>query len=135
LTVVDPSAVAGIPLKNLPNSVSFFADVGNGDVILVTTAADDYTHAGFQLYYGEKSAVRERTITNIGQGLDIHSGPTVTFLVDSVEYTVSYGGLIPADAGARHGTINMQNGNAVAYTERSDDPISFDGLTFICSGS
>ncbi len=65
------------------------------------------------------------------QGLDIGSGPSVTFLVDSAQYTFGYGGF--GDAMPPYCAIDTGGGNSLACTQRDTSSASLDGLTFYCS--
>ena len=135
LTLVDPSTIAGLPLQNLPNTIAYVEDVNDGNVIVITMPVD-YTSASpfrHKVYYGSTDAVIERTITSDTQGLDISSGPVISFVVDSATYTFSYYYPYPPDSGVRSGGISVSDGRTLTCNDRDVTAASLSGLTFVCS--
>jgi hypothetical protein len=127
LTLVDPSAVAGLPVVNTPNVISYLADVANGDVILATVPMNDdqaSSDGGLAIFYGPPGAVAERKITAFEESLS--GNGTVTFLVDGAPYVLAFGEVPGPDAGPL-GTFSLlgltpQGGAALTVTLRSPTP-------------
>jgi hypothetical protein len=137
LTVVDTSAVDGLGVVNLPAIVSYFGDVSNGDVLILTDPIDAYSSADFRLYYGPKGGVVEYTIASFDQALSGY--PEVTFNVGSSVYTMQIAVIYPPDAALLGepgpGTLSIAGGATLKFTLRLPPPTSLAGFTFTCLGS
>jgi hypothetical protein len=138
LTLVDPATVAGMPIVNTPNLISYVGDVANGEVLLATVPMNgDPTSndGGLSIFYGPPSGVAQRTITAFEQSLS--GNGTVTFLVGSTPYVLAFGMEGAPDAGpfgvfALEG-LTPQGGPQMAVTLRSPTPTAVpSGLSFTC---
>ena len=143
LTLVAPSAVAGMTVVNTPALIEYVGDVANGDVVVATIALNDSSAStdsgvddgGLSIFYGPSGAVAERTITAFGESLS--GNGTVTFLVGNVPYVLAFGRVQGPDAGPL-GTFALegltpQGGAQVSVTLRSPTPTADPpGLSFTC---
>ncbi len=139
LTLVDPSSVAGMKLVNAPDVIVYVADVSNGNVILTTEPMNDSdwnpATGGLSIFYGPPNAVAQRKITDFQQSMS-NSG-TLTFLVGSTPYVLSFGTVPAPDAGPL-GKFELQSltpkgGAPLDVTLRSPTPTKLPaGLSFTC---
>ncbi|MBI5536294.1 MAG: hypothetical protein HY898_26465 [Deltaproteobacteria bacterium] len=138
LTLEDPSTVAGMPVVNTPSVIQYVADVSNGDVLLTTrpmNGEDISENGGFSVFYGPSSAVAQRVITSFEQTLS--GNGTMTFLVGSVPYVLSFGMVTGPDSGPLGDfalqSLTPQGGAALGVTLRSPTPTEAPaGLSFTC---
>jgi hypothetical protein len=138
LTLVDASSVSGMKVVNTPNVIEYLADVANGDVVLTTIPMNsaDWTPAtGETIFYGPPDAVAERKVTDFQASLS-NSG-TMTFLVGSTPYVLSFGTVPAPDAGPL-GQFELQSltpkgGAPLDVTLRSPTPTKLPArLSFTC---
>jgi hypothetical protein len=136
LTVLDPSAISGMALQNLPGVIEYLADVADGNIIVVTRPMDGSTYADFRLFYGSQNAMVERHVENVSRGMSIGAATYITFDVGSEQYSVVFtltmgldGGLV---TGPGPGTLTTGNGATLAVTQRTPTPTSLPGFTFAC---
>lgn len=131
LTVVDPGTVAGLTIVNLPGVVSYVADVSDGTSIVVTSPMQVESSSDFHLFYGQASAMVERTIVNFDQALSGY--PSIAFQVGSATYTMSISGSSNPDAGTGPGPGTLSTGSTtLAFTLRSPTPTTLSGFSFTC---
>lgn len=99
LVLVGSATVARLPVVNTPNEISYVGDVENGEVVFATVplnADDTAVAAGLSIFYGAPDNLIERTISEFQQSLS--GNGTVTFLVGSDEYVLSFGTVNPSDS-------------------------------------
>jgi hypothetical protein len=99
LTVLPSSAVAGMPVRNLPGDVTveYVATLPDGELMLVTRPTDDWTYSDFRLFLGPTTAVLERVVTSVTRTRD--GGTTyIVFDLDGAQAT-AYFPVVRADAG------------------------------------
>jgi hypothetical protein len=131
LTVVDASAVTGLPIVNLPGAVSYVADVSDGTAIVITSPIEVSSTADFHLFYGMPSAMQERTIVSFNQALSGY--PTIGFQVGPQTYTMAIGGTFQPDGGGGPGPGTLDTGNAkLNFTLRMPTPTTLSGFSFAC---
>lgn len=144
LEVVPASTVAGMPVVNTPNVISYVGDTANGDVLLATVPMNGplgppdggVEDGGLSIFYGPPAAVAERTITAFEETMS--GNGTVTFLVDGTPYDLQFGEVPGPDAGplgmfALLG-LGPSGQTAMTITLRSPTPqVVPAGLTFTCS--
>lgn len=144
LTVVPASTVAGLPVINTPNVLSYVGDVANGDVLLATVPLNDeleptdggVADGGLSIFYGPPTAVAQRTITSFEETMS--GNGTVTFLIDGKPYVLQFGEVPGPDAGilgmfALLG-LGPQGGSAMTITLRSPTPTTTPaGLVITCA--
>jgi hypothetical protein len=131
LTVVDASAVSGLPIVNLPGVVEYVADVSDGTAIVITLPMDAASSADFHLFYGTPSAMQERKIVSFDQALSGY--PTVAFQVGSQTYTMAIGGTFDPDGGGGPGPGTLDTGSAMlTFTLRMPTPSTLSAFSFTC---
>jgi hypothetical protein len=137
LTLVDAGSIAGLPVVNTPNEISYVGDVENGDVLLATVPMNRPEMSetgGLAIFYGTPDAVEERKITAFEQSLS--NNGTVTFLVGSDSYVLAFG-TIPSDTNLLGDftlkTLTPGSGAPLAVTLRTPTPSELPaGLSFTC---
>jgi hypothetical protein len=138
LTLVDASTLAGMPVVNTPNVISYVGDVANGDVILATVpmnADETSSDGGLAIFYGPPAKIAERPITDFEESMS--SNGTVTFLVDGTPYSLQFGHVAAPDAGpfgafALLG-LTPKGADAMNVTLRSPTPTALTpDLSFTC---
>jgi len=144
LTIVPASTVAGMPVVNTPNVISYVGDAANGDVLMATVPLNGQPDpgdggiydGGLSIFYGPPPLLAQRTITAFEESMS--GNGTVTFLVDGTPYDLQFGSVPGPDAGL-FGTfallgLSPHGGPAMAITLRSPTPATTPGgLTFTCS--
>jgi hypothetical protein len=135
LTLLDATAVRGMPAIDLPGAVQYVADAADGEAIVVTAPLeDDEGSAAFHLFYGTTAkAMIERPIVSFNQS---GSGyPSIGFTVGSAMYTMSITS-VPSDGGLGEapGPVMLTNGDGstVSFTLRLPTPTSLGGFAFTC---
>ena len=143
LMVVAASTVAGMPVVNTPDVISYVGNAANGDVLVATVPMNDESgpsdggiyDGGLSIFYGPPTAVAQRTIAGFEESL---SGTgTVTFLVDATPYDLQFGDVPAPDAGPL-GTfallgLGAHGGPSMAITLVSPTPTALPaGLAFTC---
>jgi hypothetical protein len=138
LTVLDPSAISGMALQNLPGVIEYLADVADGNIIVVTRPMDGWTYTDFRLFYGSQDAMIERHIENVGRTLSVGSPTYITFDVGSEQYSVVFTLTTDLDSGLvtgpGPGTLTTGNGATRAVTQRTPTPTALPGFAFTCLG-
>jgi hypothetical protein len=131
LTVVDSSAVSGLPIVNLPGVIAWVADVSDGTSIVVASPTEVASSADFHLFYGPPSAMVERPIVSFSQALSGY--PTIAFQVGSATYTMAISGTWEPDGGGGPGpgTLDTKSGT-LPFTLRLPTPTTLSGFTFTC---
>jgi hypothetical protein len=136
LTVVAPSAVAGMPIHNLPHIPIYVADASDGTSVVVTWPMDAYGTDESRIYYGTKSQMIERPITAYEESL---SGDTnITFTVEAATYTVHFAITFGPDAGplGSPGPVTLDKGGTTeTMMLRLPTPTMLSGFMFTCMGS
>jgi hypothetical protein len=137
LTLVDASAVQGMPAIDLPGAVSYVADATDGEAIVVTAPLEnDQGGAAFHLFYGTPQAMVERRIVSFDQSLSGY--PTIGFTVGSQTYVMAISS-VPSDGGLLEApgpvTIVTGDGGSVTFTLRLPTPTTLAGFTFACLGT
>jgi hypothetical protein len=133
LTLVDPSAVSGLTIVNLPGVVGYVADVSDGTAIAITGPMDGGSSADLHLFYGTPGAMVERTIVSFNQALSGY--PTIGFMVGSATYTMRISGTFDPDAGSGPGPGTLDTGSAtLPFTLRLPTPTTLSGFSFTCLG-
>ncbi len=137
LTLVDPSTVAALPIKNLPHVPVYVADASDGTSIVVTWPMDAYGTDDARLYYGTPGHMLERPITQYGESLS--GDTTVTFTVDAATYSVHFAiEFGDPDAGplGNPGPVTLDKGGSTeTMTLRMPTPATLSGFSFTCTGS
>ncbi len=134
LTLVDATAVQGMPAIELPGAVSYVADAADGEAIVVTAPLEDEQgSAAFHLFYGTPPAMVEGHIVNFQQSL---SGfPTIGFTLGSQTYVMSISS-VPSDGGLGElpgpVTLVTGDGGSVTFTLRMPTPTKLSDFTFTC---
>jgi len=134
LTVLDRSAIEEMKFRNLPGPVTieYFAEVENGNVIVVTRPTDDADFADFHFFYGIERQMVERKIIGVYRGHDTD----IEFMVDGSHYVVHFStGFIP-DGGdtlrAGPASLDTGTGTPLRVTERLPAPKSLPSFVFSC---
>jgi hypothetical protein len=137
LTLADAASIAGLPIVNTPNEISYVADVENGDVLLATVPMDRETtseNGELSIFYGAPGDVEERTITDFQQSLS--NNGTVTFLVGSESYVLAFGTVTRGDSPLGDFTLESLTpgaGTPLAVTLRTPTPSELPAeLSFSC---
>jgi hypothetical protein len=137
LTVVDPGAIQGFALQDLPGVVEYVADVSNGNVLVVTAPMDASSYSGFRLFYGTQGAMVERTIVAYDQSLS--GSADISFVVEAATYTVHFTVEYPAEGGLLGSpgpaTLDTGGGATLSVTLRLPTPATLAGFVFSCEGS
>jgi hypothetical protein len=134
LTLLNATAVRGMPAIDLPETIQYVADAADGESIVVTAPLDDESGPAFHLFYGTTAeAMIERPIVSF---LQSDSGyPTFGFTVGSATYTMSIASVL-SDGGLGEApgpvTLTKGNGSTVAFTLRLPTPTSLGGFAFTC---
>jgi hypothetical protein len=136
LTVLDPSAISGMALQDLPGVIEYLADVADGNVIVVTRPMDASNYADFRVFYGSQDGMVERHVENVSRGMSV-GGPTyITFDVGPAQYSVVFTLTMDLDSGLvtgpGPGTLTTGNGATLAVTQRTPAPTSLPGFAFTC---
>jgi hypothetical protein len=135
LTLVDPSAVAGMAIVNLPGLARYVGDAENGEVIAVTSPMENESGtAEYRIFYGPASGVREGVITSWDQALSGH--PTIGFTLDGASYSLEISTVFP-DGGSALGEpgpawLELPGGSSVGVTLRLPAPKTLAGMSFLC---
>jgi hypothetical protein len=138
LTLVASSTVAGLPVVNTPNVISYVGDVANGDLVMATVPLNADAAAlggGLSIFYGPPSEVAQRPVTAFGESLS--GNGSVSFLVGSATYGLQFGQVQGPDAGLL-GTFALEGlttgGDAgLEVTLRAPIPTTPPaGLSFTC---
>jgi hypothetical protein len=134
LTLVDASAVQGLPAIDLPAAVSYVADGADGNAIVVTAPLDnDEGSAASHLFYGAPNAMVERPVISVEQSKSGY--PTFRFAVGSQTYVMTIPS-VPSDGGLLDApgpvTVTPGPGAAVSFTLRQPTPSTLSGFTFTC---
>jgi hypothetical protein len=133
LTLVDPSAVAGMPVTDLPGAVRYVADGSDGKAIVVTEPLeDDVAPAGFRLFYGQPGAMVERPITSFEQSLSGY--PTFGFAVGALTYVMAISS-IPSEGALLEapGPVTVTgDGVSISFMLRLPTPSTVTDFTFTC---
>ena len=116
----------------------YVGDVSDGTSIAITAPPDVTSTADYHLFYGTPDAMLERSIVTFNQALSGY--PTITFLVDSTQYTmqISGSGTFDPDAGplGGPGPGTLDTGSAtLPFTLRLPAPTTLAGFSFTCLGS
>jgi len=138
LTLVDASAVSGLPVVNTPNQFQYIADVENGDVLATTTpmngdaTSDD---GGLAIFYGPASGLVERQITSFSESLS--GNGSLTFLVGDTPYELAFARLVTSDSGSAGNFtllgLTPRGGAGLAVTLREPTPEATPAeLSFTC---
>ena len=138
LTLVEASAVEGLPAIDLPGAVNYVADGTDGNAIVVTSPLDDdLGTSAFHLFYGKPTAMVERPIVSFNQALSGY--PSIGFTVGSVTYVMAIASVPSPDGGPFDVpglvTVTPGTGAAVPFTLRLSTPKTLSGFTFLCLGS
>jgi hypothetical protein len=134
LTLLNASAVRGMPAIDLPEAVQYVADASDGESIVVTAPLDDEGSAAFHLFYGTTAeSMIERPIVSFDQS---GSGyPTFSFDVGSATYTMSIAS-VPSDGGLGEApgpvTLTKGDGSTVTLALRLPTPTSLGRFAFTC---
>ena len=143
LMVLPASTVAGMPVVNTPNVISYIATAANGDTLMATVPVNAPSGAsdggiydgGLAIFYGPSAAVAQRVITAFEESLS--GNGTVTFLVAGVSYSLAFGDVLTPDAGPL-GTFTLlgltpAGGASMGITLESATPATPPpGLSFTC---
>ncbi|MES1206736.1 MAG: hypothetical protein ABUS79_12440 [Pseudomonadota bacterium] len=139
LSVVPPSTVAGMPVVNTPNVISYIGDVADGNVVVVTVPMDPAPSPQFKgqsIFYGPPGALAQRTIV---QFQETHSGNgSLTFAAGSTSETLTFGNVQTPDGGPLGTfelmTLTAEGSAPLAVTLRQPTPKSLPAdLVFSCS--
>jgi hypothetical protein len=143
LTVVSPSEVSGLAVRNLPNVVQHVADVSDGTTIVVVTPMQPYDTTGFRLFYGKANALIEYPIASVNSD---DYGQYISFLVGKTTYNVFFNDPFEIDGGNGPRPGSLYTGTsagdpafamppgALTVTERSPTPTTLSGFSFTCRG-
>lgn len=134
LTLLNKSAVRGMPAVDLPETVQYVADATDGESIVVTVPLDDEDSPAFHLFYGTTAeTMTERPIVSFSQALSGY--PTFGFTVGSATYAMSIAS-VPSDGGLFEApgpvTLAKGDGSTVGFTLRMPTPTSLGGFAFTC---
>ena len=130
LTVLPSSAIAAMPLRNLPGTVfpEYVVSLPDGQVMLVTRPTDDWTYADFRLFLGPTTAVVERAVASVTRYKD--GGTTdIVFDLDGAQAD-AYFPVVSADAGFAQGPATLTIGSAVTPLTR--DSTLPAAATYLC---
>ena len=138
LTILNATAVSGMPVVDLPGVVQYVADATNGESLVVTAPLeDDEGTSAFHLFYGTAGAMLERPIVSFNQSMSGY--PSIGFTVGSATYIMSIASVQTPDSGLGEApgpvTLTGGGGGAVAFTLRLPTPKSLDGFSFTCLGA
>ena len=131
LTVIGAASVTGESAQDLPATVVFVADIGDGTTLVITAPAEPDGYSGYRLFLGAAPTLEERTVTSYAAAVDGAAG--VTFDGPGGSETAN----IPCDTmfcspGSPDGTITEADGSTTSLTLREPTPTTLAGLSFLC---
>ncbi len=131
LTILDPSSVTGETAQDLPGTVVFVADLGDGTTLVITAPAEADGYSGFRFFVGAAPTLEQRTVTNYSAADD--GAATVTFHGPGGSEIAN----LPCDdvycsPGSPDGTITQADGGTTSLTLREPTPPTLAGLSFVC---
>lgn len=135
LTLLADSAVASIPLNNLPGTVTieYVASTADGNFILVTRPLDDWTYADFRLFYGPVLNMDEKKVDSVTRARD--GGSTrIVFKPESKATATATANfpVVSVDAGFAPGPATLtMGGQDVALTRLGAPPAEAKYTCFI----
>jgi len=130
LTVLPSAAIAAMPLRNLPGSVyvEYVATLPEGQLMLVTRPADDWSCADFRLFMGPPSAVAERPVDSVTRLKD-GGTTTILFQLDGAQAS-AYFPFVRADAGLVPASATLTVAGVTTSLTRQTAPPT--GASYMC---
>ncbi|MBN9165311.1 MAG: hypothetical protein J0I07_30385 [Myxococcales bacterium] len=124
LELVDASAYASLPLRNIPGAahVEYDASRSNGDRIVVTRPDTDWTYEDVRVFYGARARMVERPVVDVSRG----SSTYITFMVDGVEHKATFQSSMSSSTNATLTADGEEEGLLVNYDDRGV------GLSYFC---
>lgn len=124
LELVDASAYASLPVRNIPGAVyvEYDASRSTGDRIVVTRPDTDWTYEDFRVFYGTRARMVERPVVSVSRG----SSTYITFMVDGVEYKATFQSSMSSTTNATLSANGEEEGLLVNYDDRGV------GLSYFC---
>lgn len=130
LSVLPASAIAGMPLANLPGTIvlEYAATVPTGELLVVTRPRDDWDYTDFRVFVGGVDAVTERRLISATRALD--GGSThIVFDLDG-QNADAYFPVVYADASFAHGQATLTlAGSSSPLVWLDTAPV---GATYVC---
>jgi hypothetical protein len=129
LTVLPASAIASMPLRNLPGTIvaEYIATLPDGQLMLVTRPADNWDFTDFRLFLGPTDAVAERAVSTVTRFRD--GGSTqILFDLGGVQATASFPVMLVDGSFAPGPATLTVGGTTTPLTRRSTLPAA----TFTC---
>jgi hypothetical protein len=129
LTILPNSAVAKMPVRNLPLDVraEYIARLPNGTRLLVTRTTEESGDYSFRVFLGPEDAVAERTVASVTRQRE--GGRTITFDVDGAQARGVFP-LVVADGGTTPGDATITVGDVT--TSLTLEEIPPDNATYLC---
>ena len=130
LTVLPSTAIAGMPLRNLPGDVyvEYVATLPDGQLMLVTRPVDDWSYADFRLFLGALNAVIERPVDSVTRLKD-GGTTTILFQLDGTQAS-AYFPFVRADAGVSPAPATLTvAGVATSLTRQNTPPTT---ASYLC---
>jgi hypothetical protein len=130
LTVLPATAIAGMPLVNLPGAIvlEYAASLPDGELLVVTRPRDDWDYTDFRVYLGNADAVTERRLTSATRALD--GGSThIVFDLDG-QAADAYFPVVFADGGFAPGPATLTVAGNTRPLVRLD--IAPAGAVYVC---
>jgi hypothetical protein len=130
LTVLPSSAIASMPLRNLPGDVyvEYVATLPDGQVMLVTRPVDDWSYTDFRLFLGPPNAVAERPVDSVTRAKD-GGTTTILFELDGAQASAFFP-VVFADGGFAPGPATLTIAGVASSLTRQTTPPT--GASYIC---
>jgi hypothetical protein len=130
LTVLDGGTIQGFAIENLPNVVTYVADVSNGEVLLIVEPEEPWSSEGERVFYGKPAAMIQYPL--LGDNPDCCED-IIFFSVNGVKYTADL--VFSPDPGTIDGPSTLNAGSETLTVKlRKPTPTNLDGFTFTSDG-
>jgi hypothetical protein len=132
LEVLDESALEGLAVRNFPGviEVEYVAETEDGELLLVTRPAEDWSYDDFRLFYGPEDRLLEREVMSVRRQRD--GGSThIEFDVNGEQAVVFF----PVELGAAEPPqATLTIGDTTEPLARLGEDELPDGAEFLCGG-
>ena len=128
LTVVAPSRIDGMPVRNLPGEtvLEYATHVSDGSQLVVTRPRDDWTDKSVRVFYGRAPTLTERAFGPVG--FSRGSSTWLNFEVDGADYTAVLTSSLSAP-----GPSTLTTPTGMLTITQDDTTMGLPaGLTFLC---
>jgi hypothetical protein len=107
LSLLAPSDVASMPVRNLPGAkyLEYNARLADGRAMVVVRPNDDWTYTDFRVFFGQPPNLSERTVQTVTRGSDTY----IVFDLDGAQATALFKSALssPGDSTLKIGTATM----------------------------